>query len=251
MTAWFASESNHPFVMFSFSHITMLILFGLGLVLLFIYKSELMKGRASHTIVRWTLLSALLLSELSYQLWALSHNLFTTFEHLPLHLCGIASITGIFALLTYNKKLIQINFFIAIVPSVIALITPEIPHGYEHFRFWKFFIHHMAIPWTGLFLILSTRTTVHFKVMCETYCYLVVYALAVGLFNQAFQTNYLFLSQPPSSFPALALLSAGLGYQINLALLAFGVFYLFLVFYKVIHTRKRSDGNGIQGNERV
>ncbi|GGF21398.1 hypothetical protein GCM10010954_20280 [Halobacillus andaensis] len=241
MNKWFAPGSDHPFIMFGMSHLLMLVLFGLGVILLFLYKKNLSKGSKAHAIVRWTLLFALILSEASYQYWAYTHGLFTTYEHLPLHLCGAASLIGMISLLTYHKKLIQINFFIGILPAVIALITPEIPHGYEHFRYWKFFIHHMAIPWTGLFLVVTTSTPIHFRVMCETYCYLVVYALAAGIFNSIFHTNYLYLSEPPASFPALALLDTGLGYHVNLGLIVFGVFYLLLVFYRWTQSRKRSE----------
>ncbi|WP_101842330.1 TIGR02206 family membrane protein [Halobacillus sp. Marseille-P3879] len=245
MYQWFAQDSTHPFELFSFSHFTMLIIFGLGTLLLIVYRDEVTYGKKAHNIVRWSLLTALVTSELSYQLWAFAHNLYFTYEYLPLHLCGIASLTGISALLTYHRKLIQANYFIAVIPAIIALVVPEIPHGYEHFRFWKFFIHHMAIPWTGLFLILTTRISITLKIMCETYCYLVLYAVAVGIFNKTFHTNYLFLTRPPASFPALSALDTGLGYHINLALLTFGVFSLLLVFYKWGYSRKRSENDGI------
>ncbi|MFC7319420.1 TIGR02206 family membrane protein [Halobacillus campisalis] len=240
MQQWFGLTSDHAFEMFGFSHVTMLAVFVLGFLLIVVYAPALRKGTKAHQWVRWILFIFLFLSEASYQFWALHHGLASSAEHLPLHLCGIASLFGMISLLTYHKKLIQMNVFIGIIPALMALITPEIPHGYEHYRYWKFFVHHMAIPWTSLFLLLTMRFSINLKVMLETYMYLVVYAVAIGVFNRRFETNYLYLSHPPQAAPFLNYLAFGAGYQINLALLTLTVFLLILVFYNgIVKMRRR------------
>ncbi len=37
----------------------------------------------------------------------------------------------------------------------MALITPELPYDYPHFRYWKFFIHHIVISWSSIFLVVT------------------------------------------------------------------------------------------------
>ncbi|MFC7062309.1 TIGR02206 family membrane protein [Halobacillus seohaensis] len=245
MSQWFGPSSKYSFEIFGFSHLVMLTLFCLSFIYLLFYSSHFKRGTRAHELIRWTLLILLVISELSYQIWAVTHDLFSSIEHLPLHLCGIASIFGVISLLTYNKKLIQYNFFIGIIPAVVALITPEIPHGYEHFRYWKFFIHHMAIPWTSLFLILTTKVSINWRVMSETYCYLVIYALIIGGFNSIFGTNYLYLAHPPAAVTILSYLEVGVGYHLNLGFLAFSIFIILLMLYKWIECVRRSEKDGI------
>ncbi|WP_173918511.1 TIGR02206 family membrane protein [Halobacillus sp. Marseille-Q1614] len=239
MKQWLGAYSAHPFETFGYSHLVMLVMFALGTVFLLHYSKYLKRGTRTHTIIKWLLFNLLFICELSYQAWALAHGFFFSALYLPLHLCGIASIIGMIGLLTYHPKLIQVNFFIGIVPAALALITPDLPYDYEHFRFWKFFIQHMAIVWTSLFLLLSIKVPISLKVTLEAYIYLVGYAVLMGFFNNWMGTNYLYLSYPPIEGTLLNYLGSGFAYLFNLGLTALSFFFLLLVFYKGIYLLKR------------
>ncbi|MFD2922849.1 TIGR02206 family membrane protein [Halobacillus naozhouensis] len=232
MQKWFGPWINQPFQLFGTAHLIMLIVFSAGMAALYLFSANLRKGTRSHHVVRWGLFFLLITSEISYQVWTLSNGLFSPAEHLPLHLCGIASLIAMAGLLTYQKKLIQINYFIGIIPALLALITPDIPHGYEHYRFWKFFLHHMAIPWASFFLLVTSSVSINWRVMSKTYSYLILYAMFIGGMNHLIGSNYLYLSGPPAANTPLNYLGEGLQYYLNLSLLALAVFSLMLGIYR-------------------
>src|SRR5690606_22854265 len=159
--------------------------------------------------------------------WALSNDIWYMGGYLPLHLCGIASIITMIGLVTLHKTLIQISFFIGIVPSFLALITPDMPYDYQHFRFWVFFILHMAIPWGSLFLALSKPDAISLRSVFKVFGLLVAYALVIGfLVNPMTGANYLYLTQMPTADTLLSIFGEGTWYYLNLGITALVLFLL-------------------------
>ncbi|EMF47809.1 hypothetical protein B481_0343 [Planococcus halocryophilus Or1] len=121
----------------------------------FSFKNKLKETQQGVNWLRWTLLTLLLASEISYHYWAITNDVWRFHNQMPFHLCGVASVVSIIGLLTMRPFWIQLAFFLGVLPAFLALVTPELPYDYQHFRFWKFFIHHTAITWACLFLALS------------------------------------------------------------------------------------------------
>ncbi|RNF38690.1 TIGR02206 family membrane protein [Planococcus salinus] len=225
MENWFGPGSPHDFQLFSTSHLVMLAIAAGGLILLSVTRKRWLAKERAFQWVRWTLFSLLLLSELSYQTWASIHGIWSFSGHVPLHLCGIASITALIGLLTLHKTWIQISFFIGIVPAFLALVTPDLPHDYHHYRFWKFFIHHTAIPWACLFLAFVKPAAITFRSVFFVYSLLVAYALVIGFFiNPWSGANYLYLTQTPAAATPLDFFGDGIWYYLNLGLTALFLF---------------------------
>ncbi|WP_316317396.1 TMEM164-related integral membrane acyltransferase, partial [Clavibacter michiganensis] len=149
-------------------------------------------------------------SELSYQTWGILNGSWNPREFLPFQLCSIAGILTMLALLTKNKKIIQVILFIGIVPSFLAVVTPELHHGFPHFRFWQFFIHHFILSWACIFLVLTSKIKITFKKTIEFYLYLLCYAAIIRFFiNPIFDANFLFLARTPSTSTPLNFLGDG------------------------------------------
>ncbi|WP_083334839.1 YwaF family protein [Sediminibacillus halophilus] len=109
---------------------------------------------------------------------------------------------------------------------MLALITPDLPYGAEHFRFWKFFLHHIAISWTGIFLVLSIPIRITLASMLRAFLFLVSYALVVGvLINPLTGANYLYLARPAAD-TLLNHFGSGIIYYINLVTATFVAFVL-------------------------
>ncbi|UJL46604.1 TIGR02206 family membrane protein [Virgibacillus sp. NKC19-16] len=239
MKEWFSDIHGEPFIAFGSSHITVLIIYFVGLITLLLTYKRILTNPSTYNFIRWTLFVLLILSELSYQVWTAANGIWNLRDHMPLHLCGIAGITGAIALVTHNKKLITITFFIGFVPAFLALMTPELPYDYPHFRFWKFFIHHMAISWVSIFLVLTNAVKITFKSTMQAYGYLLLYAAIIGYFiNPVLDSNYLYLSHTPSANTPLDLLGSGVWYYINLCLLALVVFVGLFGIYKLFRIKK-------------
>lgn len=232
MQKWFSEQIDQSFTAFGSSHIAMLVTYSLISIGILMMSGPLQKSILTHNIVKISLFCLLVLSEISYQAWAVIHGVWMEGTHLPLHLCGIASLLGAWALLTYHPKLIKITYFIGVLPAAIALVTPDIPHDYNHFRFWKFFIHHMAISWTSLFLVVSTSVKITWKDLFETLFYLLIYSFFIFAFNRLAGTNYLYLDGPPVTGTPLSWMGEGFMYYLNLVFTAFLLFSLMVLFHK-------------------
>ncbi|WP_281863706.1 TIGR02206 family membrane protein [Planomicrobium okeanokoites] len=225
MDSWFGITSQHYFTPFSASHLTVLAIAALGIFLLIVFRKQLMSRPLPFQVLRWILFSLLLLSEVSYQYWTISNGIWNFAGHVPLHLCGVASITAMIGLLTMRRSWIQISFFIGIVPAFLALVTPDLPFDYHHFRFWKFFVHHTAIPWACLFLALAKPETITLRSVIKVFLLLVAYALAIGyLVNPLTDANYLYLMQLPNTVTPLSFFGDGIWYYLNLGITALLLF---------------------------
>ncbi|SFF75223.1 conserved hypothetical integral membrane protein TIGR02206 [Halobacillus alkaliphilus] len=233
MKDWFGTGSRYPFEILGASHITMLFIFTFVLFSIALASKWFHTHERFRQVMRYSLLVLLLLSEISYQLWAYVNGVWSLSGHVPLHLCGIASLIGIYTLITYQPTLIKINFFIGILPALIALITPDVPFDFQHYRFWKFFLHHMAIPWASLFLVVTSSVRITWKDMTTSYLLLVGYALIISFLNPLMDANYLYLEHPPTVFTPLSLMGEGMIYYLNLSATAFIAFAFMYGFYKL------------------
>lgn len=235
----FFSLDGRAFIPFGTSHVVMLIIYGVGLVLLIFFSTS--KKRSfypkTYNLVRWFLFFWLVTSEVSYQAWTIATGIWSLSEHIPLHLCGIASITVALALLLQNKLLGYLSFYIGFIPPLLALITPELPYDYSHFRYWKFFVHHIVISWASLFVILTSSSTLTYLSVLRSFGILLIYAAFIGFFvNPVINANYLFLRETPLANTPLDYFGTGVLYYVNLCLVALIVFS---VQWAAIHFLKK------------
>src|SRR5690606_12077310 len=111
MNDWFSLTSSSQFMPFGLSHWLVLTVAAAGLVLLVSAKKPLQDSPESFQWLRWFLLGLLVVSEVSYQIWTVSNGIWSFADHVPLHLCGAASITAMIGLVTLHPRWIQISFF--------------------------------------------------------------------------------------------------------------------------------------------
>ncbi|MBT2571397.1 TIGR02206 family membrane protein [Planococcus sp. ISL-110] len=236
METWFAATSTHSFNPFSLNHLLALAIAAAGIIALVSAKKRLREQKRLFQWLRWPLLALLFVSEFSYQYWAITNEVWSFSGQMPLHLCGIASLTAMIGLLTMRPLWIQLSFYIGILPAFLALITPELPYDYQHFRFWKFFIHHISIPWACLFLALCRPDTITLRSVFSVYTLVLAYAALIGFWiNPLTDSNYLYLMQRPTTTSPLDFFGDGLWYYINLCLTALLLFFIqYLLFRKFI-----------------
>lgn len=224
MNEWFGSSVIEPFTLFGLAHMLIIILYFIGIILFLTTYKRIMNSYF-HRFLRWAFFTVLIISEVSYQVWTGVNGMWSFSENLPLHLCSAAGIITAIALATLNKRIITIAFFIGFASAFLAIVTPELPYHYTHFRFWNFFIQHLAISWASVFLVLTNQVKITLKSTLAAYACLLIYAMIVGFFvNPLLNANYLFLSNAPNSNTILDLFGNGIWYYVNLCLLALVVF---------------------------
>lgn len=236
METWFAATSTHSFNPFSLNHLLALGIAIIGIVVLISVKERLKGQERLFRSMRWPLLAILVISEISYHYWAITNEVWRFSGQMPLHLCGIASLAAMIGLLTMRPLWIQLSFFIGIVPAFLALITPDIPYDYQHFRFWKFFIHHITIAWSCLFLALCRPNTITLRSVFFVYMMVLAYAALIGFWvNPLTDSNYLYLMRRPTITSPLDFFGEGVAYYINLCLTTLLLFFVqYQLFRKFI-----------------
>ncbi len=115
------------------------------LLIFLIYKfQDLIKNYKHEKRIRLTIATMMMIGELAYMIWNFTHSLqgdvrfITT---LPFHLCSYAIWGLAFVLYTRNKTVYNYVFVFGVV-SVLALIFPNVNHGFNSFRYYQLFYSH-------------------------------------------------------------------------------------------------------------
>ncbi|WP_010099574.1 TIGR02206 family membrane protein [Ornithinibacillus scapharcae] len=242
MEVWFNSEPFNSFELFGSEHHFMIMTYLLGIIILLFYSKKMKEHARVTNTLRWGFFILLVTSEASYQVWGMVNQDWNPPEFLPFQLCSMAGIITMLALLTKNDRLIQIILFIAIVPSFLAVVTPELHHGFPQFRFWQFFIHHIVLSWSAFFLVLTRMSKITLKDTIMAYTYLLCYAAIIGfIINPGLDANYLFLARTPSVNTPLNHLGDGAWYYFNLCAIGLFVYLAILGLYRLLNYLLSSD----------
>lgn len=188
--------------------------------------------------MRITLFCTLLILEVFYHYWLLSGGYWDVSFALPLQVCSISLILCLILLATNSPTMFQIVYFLGLAGAFQAILTPELFLGFPHFRFFQFFITHMAIVWTGLFYVAVMKYRPTFKGLLLSFGFLNVSAAVAYIGNRLTGGNYMFLSFKPTNASLIDYLGPYPYYIISLELIAFG---LFLLLYLPFFLKRRAE----------
>ncbi len=150
-------------------------------------------------------------------------------NHVPLHLCDIASITAGFALLTRRPLLCALTYFWGMAATFQGLLTPNIAVGFPHLPFLMFFVHHFAIVAAALYIpvVLGWRPrSPIWKSPVEVFLWSVVYLAVALTANSLLGTNFGFVSRPPDNPSLIDHLGAWPWYLLWMAAIAMALYFL-------------------------
>src|SRR5690625_1249709 len=238
MENWFGGIVQERFILFSTSHIVMILLYFLVLTVLLFNHKKITANPHFSSMFRWLLAGFLLLSEATYQIWMAVNGMWRIEYSLPLHICSLSGILAVIALVSRNKNVIIITFFLGFIPAALTIITPELGFDYPHYRYWQFFLHHIVLSCVSLYLVLASKVNITFKTTLAAFGTLLLYALVIGaLINPMLDGNYLFLSASPANDTIINFLGSGIVYIVNLVMVGFLVFIISFIMFKLIARR--------------
>ncbi len=238
----FIPENMMTFTLFSSSHFGALVVFFVLFFILFLNKERLRRGGRFEKITGYMLLVVLLVSEVSYQVWSISYGVWDARSYIPLHLCSFSTFLGIFLFWKRSEWIFYFYLYIGFFPPILALVTPDLLFEFPHYRYFKFFLHHMAIPLMVVYLFYSHRYTLQLRSILYGMIVLNMMAVPIFFINQWLGSNYFFLSGPPEADTALSLFGEGFRYYLNLELAAIAIFtmtYFFFRYADIITNRRR------------
>lgn len=224
MNNWFY-DPNIRFEMWDKTHLLTLFIILIMLISIYFFRENL---RPHRRIIYVSVALVLLLSRISLDFWYVRTGSWDISLSLPLELCSIASLLSAFMLLTRNKFLVEVLYFIAIAGSLQALVTPELYFGFPQYRFIQFFIDHFLLLLSPLLVIWLDNCKIKALSIIKAWLFLNGLALVVFFLNYLLQANYMFLMHKPSTPSLLDLLGEHPFYLLSLEIIAL---ILFLIMY--------------------
>ena len=153
--------------------------------------------------------------------WTLDNNL-------PLQLCSISGILSGLMLLNYQYKWAELLYYWGLTGGIHSLLTPEFTHGMEGYFFYGYFIGHGGLLLAIFYMIFHFKFRPTPGSWWRAFLFTQMLALGIGCINFVFNSNYMYLCQPPIAENPL-IMGAWPWYLLvfeALAIVHFGLFYL-------------------------
>jgi hypothetical integral membrane protein (TIGR02206 family) len=170
----------------------------------------------------------LVLNELVWYVYRYSHEGLHFPAGLPLQLCDMAVwITALAALLrTQSPAFFDLAWYWGLAGAGMAVLTPDLWDPFPSYPSLYFFAAHGGVVATVLFLVWSKQAKPRPGSWWKAFLAVNVYAAAVGAFNAAFKTNYLYLCNRPAHSSILDLFGPWPVYLLAAEPLALLLFWL-------------------------
>lgn len=226
MEQWF-NKGERGFMMFGWEHLLSLFLISVVIIMMYVFRSHIKEA----SYIQKILITGLLISEITYQYWAVYNEMWTVKLFLPLQLCSLNILLCIVLLLTENKKLFAFIYLFGFTGALQGLLTPELFQQPWHFRFLQYFLAHGLIVWTAMFYAIVKKFRITWRRFFVSFIWLNVYAACVYFVNVWLDANYMFLMKKPDSASLIDFLGPHPWYILGLELAAF--FLCLIVFLPV------------------
>ncbi|HEX7063506.1 MAG TPA: TIGR02206 family membrane protein [Bacillales bacterium] len=237
MNHWFYNAES-DFHMFGMAHNLTLIVIVLLVLSLYLFRGQLRPYRNwIRIIMGWVLI----LSRLSLDFWYIATDNWGATHSLPLELCGIASILCGIMLLTKNRHLFEIFYFIALGGAIQAILTPNLGFGFPQFRYIQFFLSHVLIFLSPLVLCWLYDYVITKRALFKSLVAVHAIAFVVFFIDWGLKANYMYLRHKPKTASLLDVLGPYPWYFISLEVVAIVIFTL---LYLPFAWRKADSDSG-------
>lgn len=228
----FELNTSEFFQMYSWSHLIWIILFVMVAWTLWRCRHGIRKNTRAQRILRYSLITMLLLPESIRYLWITITGNWDIRVHLPLELCSLSLYLSVIMLITRSYLLYQIMLFAGIGGAMQAILTPNLAYAFPHFIYFHFFICHLGIIFASLYMTWIEQYRPTLKSIGITMLFLNIVAAVVGPLNFLLQSNYMFLRHKPDTASVLDWLGPYPYYLLVEELLAITIFLLLYVLFR-------------------
>ncbi|MFZ3580152.1 TIGR02206 family membrane protein [Virgibacillus sp. DJP39] len=216
------------FTLFSMSHLIMLAITIACIIVVYSMRNS------NHAFnIKYFVLFGLIGSELTLNLWYIFNGVWNVENTLPFQLCSISLYLSIFMLITEKFFLFEITFFLGIGGALQALLTPELYHDFPHYRYFHFFVAHIAIVLASIYMASVKKYKPTLKSVWKAMLALNLIAIFVYIINQLTGGNYMFLSWKPSNASLIDYLGEYPWYLLSLEFVALTMFLILYVVFPI------------------
>jgi len=147
-------------------------------------------------------------------------------QMLPLQLCDLAAMLAVYALLTLDRRAVELLYFFALSATLPAVLAPELDVSLPHFRFVVYFVEHGLTVVAPILLVVGMGIRPAERAWRRAFWTLQALACLAGLANLALGTNFMYLRRKPVGTTPFDLFGPWPVYLLVLELLALVVFRL-------------------------
>ncbi|QHW35290.1 TIGR02206 family membrane protein [Paenibacillus rhizovicinus] len=229
MASFINPRISEHFLAYSPSHVVVLAILLAFAGMLYRFRNEIRRRSSVKQTIRYGLLACLIVPECFLFWWYATEDLWNARYTLPLELCSISQMLAIVMLIARSRLLYQIVLFAGIGGAIQAMLTPDLVYPFPHFRFFHFFIVHMAIILAPLYMTWIERYRPTWKSIGITMIFLNILVVLVGGVDYWLDANYMFLKHKPEAASLLDALGSYPYYLITEEFIAVGIFSLMYV----------------------
>jgi len=157
-----------------------------------------LRGKRAEIIIRYTLAVYLLLTMFEINLFFYQNNL-PWYAYIPEGICGISVVLASYVLFTKSRKAFIILFFWG-WGAFIAIFIPNINEGPDHYYFYQFYLRHLLIVITPIYMMRVFDYRIHHKdylLYVSVTFPLALLSLALGyIIDAPLYSNYLYMMKP-------------------------------------------------------
>ncbi len=185
-------------VQFSFmgtSHVIVILTIVVISILTYKYRERLKRYKKW---IRMMMGVTLLILHITKYVWLYFNGIHELDNFLPLHLSSMTTMLMGIILIINHEGLCKIIYFWAMIAGLQATFVPELEHGFNHLRFYQFFIDHALLFYAPFFMTVIYGYRPTYKTLWKSYFYLFLYALFVMMMDFMLDVNYMILKEKPS-----------------------------------------------------
>ena len=239
---FFGYSSNVNFHLGSIWHILPILCMIITIVLIYIFRNKI-KNFKYESAIRYILAFVMMIVEMSY-FWRLlyvgSQGTSTNMmNYLPLQMCQWGLIVCIFTLISKNKKLFTINFYVTLLFASMALAYPIVIEntGPRYYRYYQFWLEHILPIISVFYLMFVHKMKPSYKGIYYTIVTFLPLLSVAALANHYIKSaNYFYLRLK------VPLLPPGQIYRIPIIIfVSFILFHIMYLIFHIIDKRKKTS----------
>jgi len=178
---------------FSLTHGLVLVVSVLLVGLVVLTSRRLRSKDPNHAqVMRWWMGIAVLLFEILHNVYwlGLREEGFNLKESLPLHICDVAGLIAVAALLFPSRRIVTILYFWGVGLSSLAFVVPVITKGPGYVEFWTFWSSHLLIVGGAVFFVLAEGYRPAFRDLLFAVTVTFAYIMLLLAIDIAIDANY-------------------------------------------------------------
>jgi hypothetical integral membrane protein (TIGR02206 family) len=149
---------------------------------------------------------AIVITELSWQPYALASDNWSAASSLPVQLCDVGGFAAAAALLWRQALLVEVAYFWGLGGTVQALLTPDLKDHFPSVPYLQFYATHDLVVLAALFLVVGLRLQPRTGAVRRIFLLTLAFAAVIGLIDLVTGGNYLYLRQVPAQGSLLSVM---------------------------------------------